>query len=188
MTQVYFQDGSPSAGTAFDFLAEANSALISYITSVNVNANIDNLRDYLVSINLTIRDRKERNPMLAESPSNYPICYVDSVAERAPKVNKGAIHVHGKSTLTIWDSQPNPSDAVARCVAASGAIASMLKQTVFDSSATDWSQWYSNTYLDPTVNAITAEAPVIETNDQGEVTGRAKVVLSVAWYHFETLT
>ncbi len=140
-----------------------------------------------MSLPVTYRASDFEGPPPGESPHNYPLVYLRTTPLRK-RGNKGELQVDCQTELFIWTNKPNPQSSMSQLVSVLGALASMLKQTVLDGSATAWSATYSNAYPDRTLNRVTSTPPYFEKDSQGNPTGRAWGKLTVAWAHSELVT
>lgn len=180
----YSQAGT--APIAYDYLKDADEAIKTYLTTTNATATLDSLYDFLTVA--TFRTRAEEQPVVLEGPGRYPLVYLLSTAGMPVQKGKSLV-VPMATRLTVWSSQGNPVDSCAECAAIAGAIASMLKQTLHDGSATDWSTFYSNHYEDESPNNVRAvQEPRLEANAQGAQTALAKAVLEASWFHYEEVS
>jgi hypothetical protein len=187
MTQTLWQQ---TTGGGFDFTENATLAMVSYVQNGNAFSNINYLSDYISSQLVTFRNSDHDTPPLSESPKNFPLVYVQTTPVRK-RGNRGEHQVDCQTRLIVWTSRPNPYTSlqeVHQCMSVSGALASILKQTILDGNASDWSAFYSNTYPTEALSRVTGTAPYIETDTTGLPSGRVRVTLTVAWSHSEMVT
>ena len=192
MTEAYFKDGAPEAGTGFPFLREADTALAAYLTTANAQSRLGNLVTYLGAVGqagITVRaHRYEDEFILSESPTSFPLVYIASWIANIRDFGAASFTPTVNTRLTVWTHQPNIQDSIPQCVAVCGALASLLKQTLFDGSATEWSTFYSNAYPERTVNNVTMEgAPILVRNREGSLTSIARGRVLTTWWHKEDL-
>jgi len=181
VTQVLFQEAT--AGT-YEAIAAANDSIIEFLTTANASANLANCAAYLLAEGVTFEARKEEKPIIADGVQGT-FCYLTTHIDRMPQSSAAELHWRCKTKLTIWSSKGSGEDAANTAVAVSGAIASMLKQTIWDGSALDWKGFHSNAYPDENVNEVTADAPAFDVDSAGKQTGRVKVALTATWFHEE---
>jgi hypothetical protein len=182
MTQILYQDNAAA------FAHQATAELISFLTSSNAASNINYLSDFLQSFPITTRDTALGEEIGSESPGSYPLVHFNSTTKRIIATNARGIHVEGETDIVVIDSQPKPIDASTRCVAVAGAIASAIKQTMFDENASDWSRFYSGAYPNGiVVNQVTCPGPPVMESEDGLFTGAVRYLMTAHWVHFEAL-
>ena len=187
MPGVFFRDGAPSAGTAFEFFAEADNAIRDYMTTAGNITDINNLVAFLAAKNVTFRPgRYDIAPDVRESPSNFPIVYIGSFLVDAPDLEPRTQTIRCQTVLRVWCHKPDPLDAQRELDSITSAILSILRQSDRDTSNADWRHHYAN-HPQQLADSVRVTPATVETDIAGATTGRVSAQVLVRWLHSEDL-
>lgn len=181
MVQTNYLEAS---GLAFNFLSDADGALASFLGSDNSYKPLSSL--YAALSGSTFRTRADKAPA-QESPSNFPLVYLFSTAQMPIQRGRSVV-VPVLTRLTTWTSQPHPADSLLQCAEVAAAVAMMIRLTVHDGDASDWSSFYSNHHHEHINRVRAVQEPRLEVNAQGSQSGLCKAINEASWYHYEEVS
>ena len=182
MSQVAWLNGSPNAGTAFNFFSGFCDALKTHIStdSNGQRSTAASLVDYLQSLGTSFRLDSSMDPR-AESKSNYPLVYIAPVGFSTIESESRTVALVPRVRIIVFDGNADPDVSQARCMAVAGAVASILQQSIYGTSG-DWCSYYIKYAA-----AIEIESGDLESRPDTAAGWLSRIELKVSFAYRETI-
>lgn len=142
MSQVSWLNGSPSAGTGFNFFAAACDAIKTHLSTDGDghSSTAASLVNYLQSLGTTFRLDASMEPR-AESNARYPLVYIAPVGFSTIESESRTVAVVPRVRIIVFAGNADADVSQAQCLSVAGACASILQQSVYGTSG-DWVSYY----------------------------------------------
>lgn len=189
MAQIAFRDGGPSAGTAFAFFEEVDKSIKAFLENSGTVLSGDqkDLADFIATEVANIRAHVPRNDMREdESQTQQGVkgtIYIMSYRFRMADYASQSLNLDVTTEFRIWTKDADPQTAGKRCMAISGAVASLMEQTFFaQSTGLDWPDYYAAFSGQGGPEVIAYETDRLALNQEN---GLARHIGSLTWQYHE---